>query len=512
MPTLSRRDFLKFAALAGASTALRTLRPRALASQNKKPNIILLLADTMSATNLSLYGYPRRTTPNLERLAERAFVYHNHHSGGNYTTPGTATVLTGSYPWTHRAFNLAAPVRRSLAHQNIFHLLGTEYHRTGFTQNPLADVYLRQFADELDFHIPPSTFILEQDKPGVSDFITTDPMMIPYALDDFLIATHQPWTPWPGSLSMGYLGLVYSFFHRDAGKMSEKYPYGLPSNAYFYFENRTVYDGVCETLLSLHRQHNPFFAYIHLMSPHSPYTPTNEFVNTLAELDFPTKKIHPLGNYSTRQLMLESRKMYDEYIANVDAEIGRLFDTLDQQGVLDDTYFILASDHGEMFERGVVGHVTVLLNAPIINTPLLVFPPGKKERTDIHISTSNTDLLPTILSIAGQEVPAGLDGRLLPGFGGEEDSTRPIFAVDAKESSAFLPLSQATISMIKDSKKLIHYQGYEKLPDAYELYDLQDDPAEKRDLYQQDVSTAKHMKDELLEHLEQAEQNLQREK
>ncbi len=511
MPTLSRRDFLKLAALAGASAALTTLRPRAGSLQNQKPNIVILLADTMSATNLSLYGYPRRTTPNLERLAQRAFVYHNHHSGGNYTTPGTATVLTGSYPWTHRAFNLAAPVRRSLANQNVFRLIGPDYHRAAFTQNPLADVYLRQFVAEIDQHIPTSTFILEQDFPGVSDFITTDPLMAPYAIDDFLMSTHQPGTEWPGSLSMGYLGLVYRWLHRDAGQASKEYPYGIPSNAFYYYENRTVYDGVRESILDLHRRRQPFFAYFHLMSPHAPYSPTGEFVDTLAEMDFQTKKTHILGNFFTRRDMLANRKMYDEYIANVDAEMGRLFDALEQEGVLENTYFIILSDHGEMFERGVIGHSTALLNEPIINTPLMILPPGKQQRTDIQDFTSNTDVLPTILSIAGQKIPQGVEGRVLPGFGGIEDSQRPIFAVDARESSAFLPLTRATMTMLKDSKKIIYYKGYKKLPDSFELYDLHDDAAEKRDIYQQDPSTAKHMKDELLENLEQAESSLRHE-
>lgn len=107
MKNLSRRDVLKLAGLVtggAAWTALRMKSGRAL--DGKKPNIVVLLADTLSATNLSLFGYGRQTTPNLERLADRAFVYHSHYAGGNFTSPGTATILTGSYTWTHRTVNL----------------------------------------------------------------------------------------------------------------------------------------------------------------------------------------------------------------------------------------------------------------------------------------------------------------------------------------------------------------------------------------------------------------------
>src|SRR5512137_2624998 len=139
MKSFNRRDFLKLSALLSAGTALTALQPRIESLQERKPNIIILLADTMSAENLSLYGYRRHTTPNLERMAERALVYHSHYSGGNYTTPGTASTLTGLYPWSHRAINMGGLVRRPLANLNVFHLLGPEYHRVGFSQNLWAD-------------------------------------------------------------------------------------------------------------------------------------------------------------------------------------------------------------------------------------------------------------------------------------------------------------------------------------------------------------------------------------
>jgi len=70
MPSLNRRDFLKLSAFLGAGAALSSVRTYASSLQNQKPNIVVLLADTMSATNLSVYGYLRRTTPNLERIAQ----------------------------------------------------------------------------------------------------------------------------------------------------------------------------------------------------------------------------------------------------------------------------------------------------------------------------------------------------------------------------------------------------------------------------------------------------------
>lgn len=505
MSKINRRDFLKISGIAAAGLALTTLRPRVQSLLDKKPNIVILLADTMSADNLSLYGYPRRTTPHLERLAGRAIVYHSHYSGGNYTTSGTASLLTGSLPWTHRAINLGGLVRRQLADRNIFHLIGADYHRVGFAQNIWADLFLRQFGADVDVHIPSPTFIHGQEKPLVSHLFKNDQLGAYYALDDFLLSTHHTVNPLSGSASMGYLGLFYGLSNSDLGAADAEHPYGLPSNGYYFFKNSVLYDGVRDTIIDLHRNQNPFFAYFHLMAPHSTYRPTRGYVDSLEEMEFPTKQFHPLGRRANRRTLLEQRKVYDEYVANVDAEMGRLFDSLEAAGVLENTYFIITSDHGEFFERGEFGHDTPLLYNPVIHIPLLVFAPGQSQRVDVHIPTSSADLLPTILSIVRRDIPTEIEGQLLPGLGGTEDENRPVFSVEAKEVSSFLPLSRASISMVKGAKKMIHYKGYEKYPDAFEFYDLQDDHEEKRDLVLQDTVTAARMKEELLDHLAEAE-------
>src|SRR5512140_1968324 len=104
MKKLSRRDFLKSAGalLLGSmvpGTVKGLLNRNSPQTDPSLPNVIVLVFDTMSAPHLSLHGYRRATTPDLERFAERATVFHKHISAGNYTSPGTASLLTGTYPW-----------------------------------------------------------------------------------------------------------------------------------------------------------------------------------------------------------------------------------------------------------------------------------------------------------------------------------------------------------------------------------------------------------------------------
>ena len=224
MSPLNRRDFLKVAASFSASLAVSGLRP-AFASAPKaasdKPNIIILLFDATSARNLSLYGYARETTPNLARFAERATVYHRHYAAGSFTTPGTASILTGLYPWRHRALNMRAPVRRELVGQDIFALLGSEHYRIAFTQNIFADVFLRQFHKSVDIHLPLTSFGVNGGPTLFSDHLPSDPLVASYAFDSSLYSVEVP-----TEIFFNYLNLAFHPEIAKYGSASDEYPLG----------------------------------------------------------------------------------------------------------------------------------------------------------------------------------------------------------------------------------------------------------------------------------------------
>ena len=123
---------------------------------------------------------------------------------------------------------------------------------------------------------------------------------------------------------------------------------------------------------------------------------------------------------------------------------------------------------------------------------------------DVYAPTSNIDLVPTLLSLAGKEIPATLEGKVLPEFGGLTENERSIYSMVSYENSAFFPLTKATIAMRKGDYKLIHYLGYPKHDDLYELYNIQDDPEELKNLVKSDSATLSHMKEEMLEALDAA--------
>ena len=99
----------------------------------------------------------------------------------------------------------------------------------------------------------------------------------------------------------------------------------------------------------------------------------------------------------------------------------------------------------------------------------------------------------------GSAEDASGEGKPLPGLGGVELPEGEIYMLEAKSSSAFGRLSQATFSMRRGRYKIILYRGYEVYgKDVFELYDLENDPEEMDDLFEKQATVARDLSVELL--------------
>ena len=164
MKKINRREFLKLAGAFSINLAVPRVNslPRYFKNPLNRQNILVIVFDALSASHLPVYGYPRDTTPNLSRFLNKAIVYHNHYSGGNYTTPGTASLLTGTLPWTHRAIVHNDTVADGFVRKNIFHSF-QDYHRMAYSHNILVNTQLRQFLVDIDEYTPRNLLFLEGD-------------------------------------------------------------------------------------------------------------------------------------------------------------------------------------------------------------------------------------------------------------------------------------------------------------------------------------------------------------
>jgi arylsulfatase A-like enzyme len=490
--SISRRDFLKLLSLIPISVAINPLIRSLSVTDGDMPHIIILVFDACSANDVSLYNYPRQTTPNLEKFAQKSIVFQRHYSTGSFTVPGTASLLTSLYPWTHRAINLGGSITSQHQENQIFSALSASHSTVGYAQNAYADLILYQAGHYLQKHIPIGSFN------RTKEFIYS----LPIFKNDAYVAyssiegnIFQRGFGVDGSLFLGPLERFLNLRQREITQtnLGNDYSNGLPDSLELFLLSDLV-DGAIKTINELTA---PSLVYLHFYPPHDLYRPTYEFYNQFKTGWQPAKKdIHPLSAEKISYGGLNSlRILYDEYLASWDAEIGRLFEFFDKSGLRDKSYIFITSDHGEIFERGDKGHMSKLLYEPLMHVPLIVSRPQNQTRIDVNIPTSNVDILPTIAYLTGNPIPAWAEGRLLPELGGIVDPLRSIYTMDAKENAAFAPLTKFSFSLTKGNYRLTQYQ----YPDyrSFEFYDLSDDPEEINDLYLSQPRMAVEMESEL---------------
>jgi arylsulfatase A-like enzyme len=505
---VNRRDILKL--LGGVSAGLALNRLASQSEKNVQPNIFIIVLDALTTHSMSLYGHIRTTTSNLDKFAQSATVYHNHYSAATFTTPGTASLLTGMYPWTHRAVNYRGLVKRAYADRNIFHLIGDQYKRIAFTQNMFAEMLLTQFSKDIDQHISLGAYSKLNNYAG--SIFDNDLMGQYLSFDGFLYGNR------PGSLLFGAINRFDNENELDQLKAAGegKLESALPG---LHFEIENVMDGIASQITNTT---NPTLAYYHFFPPHDPYIPGPQFESIFNDgWKQPTKPRHPLAaNSKNNKELNESRLKYEQYIARTDAALGSFLHKLNENGLRENSYIIITSDHGELFERGIEGHSSPLIYEGGIHVPLLISTPGQTTQYNIKTITNSVDLLPTLLAISGNAIPEWCEGTILPNFDNKNinNETRVTFSIDAKKSGPNFDLGTVSIAMRQGKYKLIFYKGYNQYKNypkdpiyfegTFELYNIESDPLELDNLINKEAAIANRMKEILLKSYDAKRRNL----
>jgi arylsulfatase A-like enzyme len=414
------------------STAIPPPNPGAKASTGR-PNIILISIDTLRADRLSCYGYARRTSPAMDRLAAQSLLFRNAISPGNWTGPGHASMLTGTLPTTNG-------VRQ---YENG--LLGSE-------TLTLAEI-LRDAGYQTGAVVSNAT-VLSRSKGFAQGFQFYDARM---------------------ERAFGYEPLLdgpLAWFPLLSGQLLKP--------------NRTASD-VNRTALAwveLNRA-SPFFLFINYMDVHAPCAPPDEFGDR-----FPGRQVLRFSSpawdlfRASRDITLEEdahyRALYDGEIAYVDQGVGRLLDGLGRLGVFDRSLLVVTSDHGEFFgEHRLWGHA-VGPYQPVHHVPLIVKYPGGSHRGVSWDWVSLIDIVPTALRAVGLYAPPGIQGTDLTA------GAHPVFI----EGAPNIGLTRQFGSRFSRSYRGL-YEGPWKLVEysdtSVKLFNLLKDPHEQRDLAASDA-------------------------
>ncbi|MGD9344709.1 MAG: sulfatase [Candidatus Aminicenantes bacterium] len=268
-----------------------------------------------------------------------------------------------------------------------------------------------------------------------------------------------------------------------------------------YFKYHSNLDGgLAETLntyafAQLSMDPSPFFMYIHTMELHRPYHVKEEF--------YPTAPVKPnivvvekRGEERYTVDLNHTLLMYEASITQNDKAFGDLMAELKRLRLYDKTLIILMSDHGEEFyEHGGFAHGQTLYQEQVKHLFIVKLPHELNGGRRIIDNVQEIDIFPTLLDLAGEDVPAYLSGKSLK---------RLLLSPDSVDSPVHPEIFLETgpnldKKAIVDGKwKLIH-TGMEWTDDIreYELYALESDPGERTDLFGRNPIAARYLKTRL---------------
>jgi arylsulfatase A-like enzyme len=420
-------------------------------------NFVLVILDCVRPDHIGCYGYERGTTPNLDAFAATATRFDNAITAGVWTLPSMASMMTGCYPSQHGLNRADRALGRDLVTLPQ-RLAAAGWRTAGFTANPHGG----------------RTFELDR---GFQEF-------------------HEFWGV-PGTDHDGPLGRCYRWVRprlRDAVKRSQ----ALTGAARRLQRRRAEATGgsgnrLADAATAWIRQARdagqPFFALVHLMESHVPYTPAAEHVERfldeagrrrVAELDHDGMAYLASANPLSEDDLALIGSLYDATISHGDELAGRVLDAVGDDPA---TLVAITADHGQQLgEHRMMGHFFSVYDT-LARVPLVLrdpeLPAGVVQRP-----VQTVDLYPTVLEAAGLD----------PGPGEE-------WAVSLRAPSDHRPVL-VTEYLEPDLTRFARFRGFDPAPfdrelralrrDGWkyiwssdgqeELYDLGGDPGETRDL------------------------------
>jgi arylsulfatase A-like enzyme len=423
----------------GGAALIEGKRLRALPpAPTDAPNVLLLVLDTVRADHLSVYGYDRATTPNLERIAREGVLFEQAISPSSWTLPSHSSLFTGRFAHEHRAIYANPQLGPEFA--TLAEVLAARGFATGgFVANTewlasgagLARGFLRY---EDYFHDPSDAFartVLGRE--GIARLVR-------------------------------YFGERKLFGRKRASDVNGEFTHWL------------------DTVGT-----RPFFAFLNYMDAHEPYAspgPYHTRFMTEGQKAIEHRSAFrppPIAMWAGKREPSLFMAAYDGALVYLDAEIGKLIEELRKRGQLDKTIIVITADHGEAFaDHGLFMHGHSLYNDQI-HVPLIMRFPGnipQARRVTRPVSTAN--VAATILSLARQAAGAPLPGSSLARFWEQPalDDGQPILSeVFHNPLPAVWPTSRGWIrSLVSGDWKYIEHQDGQ-----IELYRA-DDPGETRDL------------------------------
>jgi uncharacterized sulfatase len=498
-------------------------------STRTKPDILLIVLDTLRADRLSCYGYPRETSPHIDALAESSVLFERAISPAQWTIPAHASLFTGEYPTTHMTNQIYD--KHSKDQITLAELLHREgYLTVGFCDNPLLGVVEngldRGFEEFYNYcgTLP--------NRPAITD---ARPLLLGRLAQRMARLLGRLTTP-----------IQDLFAHNNLLLLIALHPRVVPLwQRLVNFKGNTAQSlrDVVGYLRTRQRKgaERPLFAFVNLMETHLPYRPPVRFIRKFAPYYRRDREArHFMQNYNLEHYSwmipltepltdLQDRvinDLYDAEVAYEDHLLRRLFAHLDEPEVRDNTLVIITSDHGEgLNHHNFVGHSLVAYD-DLVRVPLIVrYPRRYPEGQRVQMPVSMRRIFHTVLESAGiyppsnsvdesQGAPVDVEGlSLARALDGSDPEAGLIFA-EAYTPETLIALMEKgdrgaietfrcrlmRRAVYRDNYKLITVGG-----DPDELFDVINDPGELDNLIGEKPDVAAELNELLTDFLAEAE-------
>ncbi len=437
------------------------------AAASERPNVIFILTDDQGWADARFAGHPYVRTPNLDRLAREGTWFKQFYVASTVCSPSRTAFMTSHYPARH-------------------HIHG---HIAAHGQNAA-----RSMPDWLDPQAPTLASILKQ-----AGYATAH-------VGKWHLGS-GPDAPTPESYG-------FDFVRHTTGNR----PYWEEGNADPYFRAKSTGLFVDEVIaFAKANKGRPFYANLWTLVPHAPLKPTPEQLKAYESL-VPQAGDPAFGPWMSKYLagakdLKSQMQVFCATLADLDAQLGRLFDALDELKLSDRTVLFFSSDNGaEDYRIGNAANAGVGNTGPLrarkrsmyeggVRTFGLVRWPGRVPagRVDETSVVGAVDFLPTVCALAGVPLPPGLkpDGEDMSDLwlGGSRPRARPLFwewlfNVQGREDGYMPPMLA-----VRDGawKLFVNPDG-----GGAQLYDIVKDAGEERDVAAQHPEVVKALSGQAL--------------
>jgi len=418
----------------------------------EKPNVLFIISDDLTATAVSSYENQASQTPNIDKLASEGVKYTRAYSQFPVCGPSRASLLSGYYPHATETFGYVS------GRENI---------------GPDRKMWPQLFKEN-GYYTARVSKIFHMGVPGDIERGSN-------GTDDEASWTERYNSQGPEWKAEGESELVQGNPFGTKPKQGGNVMTIVKADGddLVHSDGRTAQKA--SELIRRHKD-KPFFLAVGFVRPHVPFVAPKSYFEAYPYQqvvlppkvendwdDIPAQGINYVTSVNGKMSVDQEKKAVAAYYASVaymDAQLGKILNTLQEEGLEDNTIVIFTSDHG--FHLGEHRFwMKVSLHEESARVPLIIKVPGKKPAV-CHSLTELIDLYPTIAELAGLEVPEHIQGKSLV-----KTLDNPSHAV--REMAFSVSVYRGMEAFLLRSEKWAYIQYDEDAGSGIELYDMEYD-------------------------------------